>query len=35
MTIPSVAAGAYVNVARLGDPAAGLGKVGEIGRAHV
>ena len=28
MTIPSVAAGAYANVARLGDPAAGLGQVG-------
>ena len=26
MTIPSVAAGAYANVARLADPAAGLGK---------
>ena len=28
MTIPSVAAGAYASVARLGDSAAGLGKVG-------
>jgi flagellar hook-basal body complex protein FliE len=26
MTIPSVAAGAYANVARLADPSAGLGK---------
>ncbi|HEY6257069.1 MAG TPA: flagellar hook-basal body complex protein FliE [Xanthobacteraceae bacterium] len=26
MTIPSVAAGAYANVARLADPTAGLGK---------
>jgi flagellar hook-basal body complex protein FliE len=26
MTIPSVAAGAYANVARLADPAAGLGQ---------
>jgi flagellar hook-basal body complex protein FliE len=30
MTIPSLAAGAYANVARLADPSAGLGKaVGE------
>jgi flagellar hook-basal body complex protein FliE len=27
MTIPSVAAGAYANIARLADPSAGLGKV--------
>jgi flagellar hook-basal body complex protein FliE len=27
MTIPSVAAGAYANVARLADPSAGLGRV--------
>jgi flagellar hook-basal body complex protein FliE len=26
MTIPSVAAGAYANIARLADPSAGLGK---------
>jgi flagellar hook-basal body complex protein FliE len=30
MTIPSVAAGAYANVARLADPGAGLGKAAGI-----
>ena len=30
MTIPSVAAGAYANVARLADPSAGLGKAAGI-----
>jgi flagellar hook-basal body complex protein FliE len=30
MPIPSLAANAYANVARLGDPAAGLGKAGGI-----
>ena len=34
MTIPSLAAGAYANVARLADPSAGLGKaVGAAGAA--
>ena len=34
MAIPSVAAGAYANVARLTDPSAGLGKaVGAVGEA--
>ena len=31
MPIPSVAAGAYASAARLGDPSAGLGKVGAAG----
>ena len=31
MTIPSVAAGAYANVARLADPSAGLGKAAGVG----
>jgi flagellar hook-basal body complex protein FliE len=30
MTIPSVAAGAYANVARLADPSAGLGKAAGV-----
>jgi flagellar hook-basal body complex protein FliE len=30
MTIPSVAAGAYANVARLSDPSAGLGKAAGV-----
>jgi flagellar hook-basal body complex protein FliE len=34
MTIPSLAAGAYANIARLADPSAGLGKaVGAAGEA--
>ena len=34
MTIPSVAAGAYANIARLADPSAGLGQaVGAAGEA--
>jgi flagellar hook-basal body complex protein FliE len=34
MTIPSLAAGAYANVARLADPSAGLGKaVGAVAEA--